>query len=43
VNFTEARNNLERALDEAIEGADYTVTNHRDAADAVVMPMGSFY
>ncbi len=42
VNFTEARNNLKRVLDEVAEDADYTVINRRDAADTVVMSLDSF-
>jgi len=42
VNFTEARNNLKRILDEVVEDADYTIINRRDAADTVVMSLGSF-
>ncbi len=42
VNFTEARNNLKRVLDEVAEDADYTVINRRDAADSVVMSLDSF-
>ena len=42
VNFTEARNNLKRILDEVVEDADYTVINRRDAADTVVMSLDSF-
>ncbi|ATX79623.1 antitoxin YefM [Mariprofundus aestuarium] len=42
VNFSEARNNLKRVLDEVVEDADYTVINRRDAADTVVMSLDSF-
>jgi len=42
VNFTEARNNLKRVLDEVVEDADYTVINRRDASDTVVMSLNSF-
>jgi antitoxin YefM len=42
VNFTEARNNLKRVLDEVVEDAGYTVINRRDAADTVVMSLDSF-
>jgi len=42
VNFTEARNNLKRILDEVVEDADYTVINRRDASDTVVMSLQSF-
>ncbi len=42
VNFTEARNNLKRVLDEVVEDADYTVINRRDASDTVVMSLHSF-
>jgi len=42
VNFTEARNNLKRVLDDVVEDADYTVINRRDSADTVVMSLDSF-
>ncbi|NWF39846.1 type II toxin-antitoxin system prevent-host-death family antitoxin [Mariprofundus sp. NF] len=42
VNFTEARNNLKRILDEVVADADYTVINRRDADDTVVMSLDSF-
>ena len=42
VNFTEARNNLKNVLDNAVDNADYTVINRRDASDAVVMSLDSF-
>jgi antitoxin YefM len=42
VNFTEARNNLKSVLDYAVDHADYTIINRRDASDAVVMSLDSF-
>ncbi len=42
VNFTEARNNLKRLLDEVDDDADYTISNRRDSADAVVMGLDYF-
>ena len=42
VNFTEARNNLKRLLDDVVDDADYTVINRRDSADAVVMGLDYF-
>ena len=42
VNFTEARNNLKRILDNVVDNADYTVINRRDASDSVVMSLDSF-
>lgn len=42
VNFSEARNNLKRVLDQVIDDADYTVITRRDAEDAVVMSLDSF-
>jgi len=42
VNFTEARNNLKRILDNVVDNADYTVINRRDAIDSVVMSLDSF-
>jgi len=42
INFTEARNNLKSVLDHAVDDADYTIINRRDASDAVVMSLDSF-
>ena len=42
VNFTEARNNLKRILDDVTDDADYTVINRRDSSDAVVMGLDYF-
>ena len=42
INFSEARNNLKRVLDQVIDDADYTVITRRDAEDAVVMSLETF-
>ena len=42
INFSEARNNLKRVLDQVIDDADYTVITRRDAEDAVVMSLDTF-
>lgn len=42
VNFTDARNNLKRVIDEAVADADVTVISRRDAPDAVVMSLDMF-
>ncbi len=42
VNFSEARNNLKKVLDQVVEDADYTVITRRDAEDTVVMSLDSF-
>jgi len=34
VNFTEARNNLKKVIDQVIDDADYAVIARRDASDA---------
>lgn len=42
VNFSEARNNLKKVLDQVVADADYTVITRRDAEDTVVMSLDSF-
>lgn len=42
VNFSEARNNLKRVIDQVIDDADYTVITRRDAPDAVLMSLETF-
>ena len=42
VNFSEARNQLKKVLDQVVEDADYTIISRRDAADAVVMSLDQF-
>lgn len=42
VNFTDARNNLKRVIDDAVADADVTVIARRDAPDAVVMSLDLF-
>ncbi|MBG7609990.1 MAG: type II toxin-antitoxin system Phd/YefM family antitoxin [Anaerolineae bacterium] len=42
INFSEARNQLKRVLDQVVDDADYTVITRRDADDAVVMSLDQF-
>ena len=42
VNFSEARNQLKRVLDQVVNDADYTIISRRDAEDAVVMSLDHF-
>ena len=42
VNFSEARNQLKRVLDEVVNDADYTIISRRDSEDAVVMSLDQF-
>ena len=41
-NFSEARNNLKRVIDQVVNDADYAVISRRDDADAVVMSLDTF-
>ena len=41
-NFSEARNNLKRVIDQVVNDADYAVISQRDDADAVVMSLDTF-
>ena len=42
VNFSEARNNLKRVIDQVVKDADYAVISRRDDADAVLMSLDTF-
>lgn len=42
INYTQARKNLRRVLDQVNEDADYTVITRRDAPEAVVMSLDQF-
>lgn len=42
INFSDARNNLKRVIDQVVEDADYAVITRRDDADAVVMSLDTF-
>ncbi|GJM11317.1 MAG: antitoxin [Lysobacteraceae bacterium] len=42
INFTEARKNLKKLLDQVVNDADYAVITRRDAEDAVVMSLDHF-
>ena len=41
-NFSEARNNLKRVIDQVVNDADYAVISRRDDADALVMSLDTF-
>ncbi|MCP3922843.1 MAG: type II toxin-antitoxin system prevent-host-death family antitoxin [Desulfobacterales bacterium] len=42
INFSEARSNLKKILDQVSNDADYTVITRRDSEDAVVMSLSTF-
>lgn len=42
VNFTYARNNLKKVIDDVIDSSDYTVISRRDAPDAVLLSLDNF-
>ncbi|WP_020589759.1 type II toxin-antitoxin system Phd/YefM family antitoxin [Desulfobacter curvatus] len=42
VNFSEARNNLKRVLNQVTDDADYTIITRRDSEDAVIMSLETF-
>ena len=42
VNFSEARNQLKRVLDQVVNDADYTIISRRDTDAAVVMSLDYF-
>jgi len=42
VNFSEARNNLKRVIDQVVKDANYAVISRRDRADAVLMSLDTF-
>jgi len=42
VNFSEARNNLKRVIDQVVKDANYAVISRRDDADAVLMSLDTF-
>ena len=37
VNFSDARNNLKKVIDEVVADADYTIISRRNSEDAIVM------
>ncbi len=39
INFSEARNNLKKVLDQVVEDADYSIFTRRNAKDAVIMSL----
>lgn len=42
IDFSDARNQLKRVIDQVVEDADFTVIARRDAQDAVVMSLDTF-
>lgn len=42
VNFSEARSNFKKVLDQVTDDADYTIISRRDSEDAVVMSLNQF-
>lgn len=42
IDFSDARNQLKRVIDQFVEDADFTVIARRDAQDAVVMSLDTF-
>ncbi len=42
INFSEARNQFKKVLDQVVEDSDFTVITRRDADDAVVMSLDHF-
>ena len=42
INFSEARNQLKKVLDQVVEDSDCTIITRRDADDAVVMSLDHF-
>ncbi len=42
VNFSDARNNLKKVIDEVVADADYTIISRRNSEDAIVMSLNTF-
>jgi antitoxin YefM len=42
VNFSYARNNLKKLIDDVVGDVDFTVISRRDAPDAVLLSLDSF-
>jgi len=42
INFSEARNQFKKVLDQVVEDSDCTIITRRDAEDAVVMSLDHF-
>ncbi|MGQ7817377.1 type II toxin-antitoxin system Phd/YefM family antitoxin [Metapseudomonas furukawaii] len=42
VNFTDARNNLKKVIDDVVDDSDFTIISRRDAPDAVLLSLDSF-
>ena len=42
VNFSYARNNLKKLIEDVVDGEDFIVISRRDAPDAVLLSLDSF-
>ncbi|MCY1515317.1 Antitoxin YefM [compost metagenome] len=42
VNFSDARNNLKKVIDDVVNDSDFTIISRRDAPDAVLISLDSF-
>ena len=42
VNFSDARNNLKKVIDDVVNDSDFTIISRRDAPDAVLLSLDSF-
>lgn len=42
VNFSDARNNLKKVIDDVVADADYTIISRRNSEDAIVMSLDTF-
>lgn len=42
VNFSDARNNLKKVIDDVVDDSDFTIISRRDAPDAVLISLDSF-
>lgn len=42
INFSEARNNFKKVIDDVVKDADYTIITRRNSEDAIVMSLDTF-
>lgn len=42
INYSDARNNFKKLLDQVSENADYTIVTRRNSEDAVILSLDSF-
>jgi len=42
INFSDARSQLKKVIDQVVDDADFTIISRRDAQDAVVMSLDTF-